>query len=347
MPFTAQELENTANAALEFYLDRGKIHSQTIQDKPLLSDMRSKQKTFPGGKDNISVGVKGIYDTELEGFEHDDSVSYGNPANMRRATYPWKLVHCGIKITMHELLKDGISVEDSANGKNTVKHSDREKTALAGIFEDKLEDMQEGSERSFNQMLWLDGTQSTKLVPGIQSIILDDPTAAQTVGGLDQGVNDWWRNRADLTIDSSTASDQNLINFFQKEFRQLRRFGTPKHRIYAGSDFIDAFEKELRALGNYTLDGWNKTSATDPAMADIAFKGVKIMYDPTLDDLSFEKRAYVIDCKQIFPMVVEGEDWKMHHPARPSDKYVLYRAKTWVGGLVARQRNTSGVYAIT
>jgi hypothetical protein len=36
----------------------------------------------------------------------------------------------------------------------------------------------------------------------------------------------------------------------------------------------------------------------------------------------------------------------MHNPARPADKYVLYRAKTWVGGLVARQRNTSGVYAI-
>jgi hypothetical protein len=195
-------------------------------------------------------------------------------------------------------------------------------------------------------MLWRDGTQSTKLVPGIQSIIVDDPTAALTVGGVDQGLNDWWRNRANLTIDSSTAANQNLINFFQKEFRQLRRYGSPQHKIFAGADFIDAFEKELRALGNYTLTGWNKSSATDPAMADIAFKGVQIMYDPTLDDEGFAKRAYVIDCKQIYPLVVEDEDWKMHNPARPADKYVLYRAKTWVGGLVARQRNTSGVYAI-
>jgi hypothetical protein len=45
-------------------------------------------------------------------------------------------------------------------------------------------------------------------------------------------------------------------------------------------------------------------------------------------------------------MVMEGEDMKKHNPARPADKYVLYRAQTWTGGLVCRQRNTSGVYSI-
>jgi len=37
MSFTVQELENIANATLDHHLDRGKIYSQTIQDKPLLS----------------------------------------------------------------------------------------------------------------------------------------------------------------------------------------------------------------------------------------------------------------------------------------------------------------------
>lgn len=37
---------------------------------------------------------------------------------------------------------------------------------------------------------------------------------------------------------------------------------------------------------------------------------------------------------------------KRHNPARPADKYVMYRALTWVGGLVCRQRNANGVYSI-
>ena len=46
MQITAQQLQNVANQALDFYM-KDKIWSQTIQDKPLLAAMRSAQKTFP------------------------------------------------------------------------------------------------------------------------------------------------------------------------------------------------------------------------------------------------------------------------------------------------------------
>jgi hypothetical protein len=105
-------------------------------------------------------------------------------------------------------------------------------------------------------------------------------------------------------------------------------------------------EKELRALGNYTDRGWSQQGRIDPSISDLAFKGVPIEYDPTLDDLSKSKYGYVIDRACIYPMVMEGENMKRHNPARPEDKYALYRAITWTGGLVCVQRNTSGVYAI-
>ena len=44
--------------------------------------------------------------------------------------------------------------------------------------------------------------------------------------------------------------------------------------------------------------------------------------------------------------VMEGEDRKTHTPARPPEKYVLYRAMTWTGGLCAQQLNGMGVYSI-
>ena len=59
MPFTAPQLANIANAALDYYI-RGDALDQAVQDKPLLNAMVKAQKTFPGGKGNISIPVKGI-----------------------------------------------------------------------------------------------------------------------------------------------------------------------------------------------------------------------------------------------------------------------------------------------
>lgn len=346
MPFTVQELENISNAALDFHYKRGDVLWQSVQNKPLLKDMMSKQKTFPGGKEDIVLRVSGDVTTTIMGYTHDDTVTYQNPANIKSASFPWKEIHWGISCTLTELKKDGISITDSANGKGESNHSDREMVALANILEQKIKDMKEGSERGLNLMFWKDGTQDSKQVPGVRSFILNDPTSAVSVAGIDQVTNTWWRNRASLALTASTASDQNVINKLQTEFRQLRRYGTPKHKMYAGSSFIEWFEKELRAKGNYTLEGYNNTKATDPGMADIAFKGTPIEYDPTLDDMSLQKYLFVLDTNAIKPMVMEGEDMKRHNPARPEDKYVLYRAMTWTGGLVCERRNTSGVYSI-
>ena len=354
MPFTAQEVANITAAALDFHMDQGKVDSQTIQDKPLLAAMREKEKSFPSGKDSITIRVKGEYTTTNQGFEHDDTVDYANPANIKTGNYPWKLLHAGISFSMHELAKDGISVVDSETGSQTTEHTGREKTALANLLEDKLEDMQEGSDRDSELMYWRDGTSDPKKIPGVRSFILDNPAAAGLVGGLDPIVNTWWRNRArtassaDGAINAGTPANQVLVQTLQKEMRQLRRYGSPQHKVFAGSDFMDAFEQELRSKGNYTLDGWSKggNGVIDASVADLAFKGLRIQYCPTLDDEGLAKYSYWLDMKSIVPMYMEGENWKKHAPARPYDKYVFYRAKTYIGGLVCKRRNTSGVYAI-
>jgi hypothetical protein len=346
MPFTPSEIENVANATIDFHMERGKVLSQAIQDKPLLDAMTKAEKEFPGGKENITVRVKGIYSTTIQGFSGDDTVSYGNPTNIRTAKYPWKLIHSGINFTMDELLRAGISVQDSLQGKSTVTHSDAELVQLTDLIEDKIEDMKEGTDRGMNLMFWRDGTQDSKLVPGLKSFILNDPTTATVVGGIDQSVNTWWRNRASLAIDASTAANQNTVQKLQYEWRQLRRYGGNPNLVLCGSDFLDAFEKELRSKGNYTLEGWAKSGRIDASVADVEFKGVAFTYDPTMDDESMSKYCYALDTRYIKPMVVAGEGRKQHAPARPETKYVFYRAQTWVGGLVCTKRNAQGVYSI-
>lgn len=346
MPFTAQELEHAANAAIEFHWNTPKVRSQTIQDKPLLAKMNGKTKTFPGGKDNITVRVKGLYTTTIQGFTADETVSYANPANIKTATYPWKLIHSGISFTMHELLKSGISITDSTTGENSSQASRAEKVMLANLLDDKIEDMREGTDRGMNEMYWRDGTQDADLVPGVLSFVVDDPTAAATVGGLSQTQHTWWQNRADLTINlGASAATGAVLTKLQNEFRQLRRYGGKPDTMLAGSDMMDRIEQELKAQGYYTDSGWANKGRIDGSVSDLAFKNVMIEYDPTLDDLGYSKRLYVLDSRTIHPMVIDGENGKDHAPARPENKYVYYRARTWVGGLVCNQRNANGVYA--
>lgn len=344
MPFTATELANVSNALLDFHV-RGDAMSQVLQDRPLFKKMMGAQKTFPGGKELITYPVKGQYTTQIQGYSHDDQVGYSNPANIRRASAKWYEVHAGISLTLTELKMAGISMSDTENWGSPSNHSEAEKIVLTNLLTDKIDDMLEGFGRSFNTMLWADGTQDPKAVPGLRSFLLDSPTVG-TSFGLDRAQNTWWRNRSSLGIDSSTASNQNLINTLQKEFRQLRRFGGRADMILAGSDFMDAMEKELRSKGNYTQEGWSSSKKIDASMADLQFKGVDIVYDPTLDDMSLSKYAYVIDSRHVKLWVMDGEDRKIHTPARPPEKYVLFRSITWTGAMCADQLNAHGVYSI-
>lgn len=345
MPFTATELANVSNAVLDQHI-RGAAMSQVLQERPLFKKLMDNQKTFAGGQGLITKAVKGQYSTGVQGYNHDDTVGYSNPANIRRMSAKWYELHAGISLTATELKIAGISMVDTMNMGSTTNHSNQEVIQLTNLLEDKIDDMMEGFARSFTSMLWLDGSQDAKAVPGIRSFILDNPAAAGSTFGIDRGANSWWRNRAIIGIDSNTPSNQNLVNALQKEVRQLRRFGGKADTFLCGSDFLDKFEQELRAKGNYTLEGWSKSGSLDASIADVSFKGVTLQYDPVLDDLGYSKYGYLLDTKHLQLYVMDGEDRKIHTPARPPEKYVLYRAITWTGALLCDQLNAQGVYSV-
>lgn len=343
MPFSQSEIDNIANAALDYHMDRGKVHYQQIQQKPLLNNLRSRQKTFPGGKGDVTV--RPIFETEsgIEGFRADDTLSFTNPTPIKTARYPWKMIHTGIQMTTDELLHDGISVVDT-NGKTTSEHSEREVTALADILQTKLDDMSEGFAEGMNQMLWQDGTQDSKEVPGMKFLLADDPSTG-IVGGIDRASQPLWRNVSLAGTNAIDTGSNSLIRALQKQVRQLKRYGNPRHMIMCGSDFLDQIQQEIYDKGTFTDTGFTKD--TDVGMGSVSLTGLgTFQYDPTLDDMGEAKYGYFIDGNAIRLMPVSGEDMKRHFPARPHDKMVIYRSVTWAGALVARQLNTSMVAAI-
>lgn len=346
MPFTAQELDNIANQSLDAFV-RGEILSSTIQDKPLLRAMRANQKTFPGGKGEIKGNVKGDYTTEFVGYTHDDTVTFANPANVKQYRYAWYEIHAGISMTHTELKHDGITVTDSNTGKSTSEKSGREMVAITNILADKFEDMDEGMARSLNEMLWRDGTQDAKAFPGVLAAITTTPTTG-IFAGIDRASNPWWRHRTSLGLTAS-ATNQTLITTLGREWRQLRRYGGRPALWLCGSSFIDALDTEARTGGNsqYTTEGGVSGKKVLLDEAKFGFKGAPTFeYDPTLDDLGYQKYCFAIDPRFMRLQVMEGEDMRVHNPSRPHDKFVLYRSVTFTGCLETRRMNVHGMYSI-
>ena len=343
MPFTAAEVLQVENTLLDY--NKKGVTDQTKQVRPLYDSLVAKKKTFPGGKEFITMRVSGLFPVTMQGYSHDDEQNYVNPATIKQAKAKWYETSAGITMTLTELKMYGISVVDSMDSKRIIIHIGAEEVALVDILQYKFGQLEEGSERSLAEMFWRDGTQDAKAIPGIMSFIVDNPTVG-TRFGIDASSETYWRNRVRLGLDVSTPGNQNLVTALQGEFRQLRRYGNPKHEFYAGSDFLDGFERELRSKGTYTMDGWSKSGRIDASVADLAFKGVELVYEPLLDDLGRSKYGYLLDMNQIKLWAMEDEWMKNHTPARPADKYVMYRAITCTGGICAGQLNTSGVYSI-
>lgn len=347
MAFSSAELTNIANAALDYYINKGQAYEQSLEDKPLLSAMDKASKTFPGGKGDVSIAVKGTYTSSVAGYTHNDTVSYANPANILRCAYTWREHHTGISVTMTELKHDGISVNDSTTSSATSNHSKRDQHALVNLLEDKLGDMMEGYSRGMNTLLYGDGTGDAKAIAGLQALIKDAPTSG-TVGGLSNSTNAWWRSRSNVAI-ANSATGTELIDLLHTEMRQLKRFGGKPNIAVCGSAFLDRLADELRRNGSYSQTGFS--GAQNIAMGEINYNGLTFKYDPALDDLTVsgknpDKRCYILDTSKLCMYYMDGEKMKKHAPARPATQYVMYRAMTTTAVLAATQLNCHGVYEI-
>jgi hypothetical protein len=367
--YSAPLLDHVATAALDWWFNKGTAFQQAIQEKPLLAMMESKAKSFPGGKGDIVISVKGDYgntaapgtNDKLVGYQLDDTVNYYTPANLKQARFPWKEHHIGISMTHSELKTDGISVTDT-NGEGTSEHSGRDATVLVGLFEDALQDLSERYATSLNALLWANGTADPKALAGISALVTENPSTG-LVAGIDRASKVWWRNRAYTAamgvavgatpalaawggdvITSAAANGGALIGVLQKEYRQLTRYGGKPNTGFCGSDWLGALESELRANGNYSMQGFS--SGKDVSVGQISYMGTDFEYDPSLDALGYSKRCYWFDNRDIYLVKMQDEWRHQHSPARPPDKYVLYRGITSTGQLCARRLNSALVMDI-
>jgi len=337
-----------ASAALIFYV-RGKALSQTTQDKPLLSWLRSGQKTFPSGNLQISEPIQSVFMSDtagfLQGYQEDDSLNFGQAQNILRAAFTWKEVAASLIISWTELKKDGITIVDDSKGGRTSEHSDVALTRITGLLENRMDDYGESWSRAFNNMLWQDGSQDAKQVPGIQALITTNPSIGST-GGISRVTYSSWRNRASLGLPTS-AQNSALILFLNSELVQLKRFGGKPNKALCGSAWLDALRLELVAKGYFSQTGFQDQKATELGVGGLHITGLGAFeYDPTMDSLGLQKYCYILDGKKLQLRPMEEEDNKILTPERPYQYMVFLKSMTWTGGLTVKQLNGNGVYSV-
>ena len=338
-----------ASAALIFYV-RGKALSQTTTDKPLLKWLRSGQKTFPSGNLQVSEPIQGAYMSDspgfLQGYSEDDAINFMQASNLLRAVYNWREVAASLIITWTELKKDGITIIDDSKGGRTSEHADVDLSRITGLLEDRMDDYGESYSRQMNLMLWQDGSQDAKQVPGVQSLLTTTPTTGST-GGLSRSTYQWWQNRVNTSLVASPANSS-MILFFNSELIQLKRYGGKPNKALCGSAFLDALRTELVAKGYFTQTGFQGDKATELGVGGLHISGLgRFEYDPTLDQLNLTKRCYVMDGRRLRLRPMEQEDNKVLTPERPYQYMVFLKTMTWTGALEVTQLNACGVYSIT
>lgn len=359
MPFTADEINDINVGALETYIDKGKVFKQNVANKPMLEAFDKAAGKFAGGKEYVSFAVKaGQGGLSLQGYTGDQQVAYGNPTGLKRARAPWKEHHMGMVVTHTELKMDGIIVNDDPGVDSTSPMDGREAQALVNILDEKLDSMGEDYAYAMDRLIHGDGSADPLALAGILSIIAANPFVG-TALGLNRVTNTWWRNDAMTAaaagsgglgaVTSATANGGALIEAMDKAKRRRSKYrnGATKVRYFAGSDFIDAYKKEMRANGSYTNTGW-RNGSPDGSMDDPTHAGVPFEWDPTLDDLGLTKRCYALDMGRtgLKLLYMDGQRMKKHNPARPYDRYVMYNGITTTAVMIAKQLNTSGVYDI-
>lgn len=323
---------------------------QRVADKPLLKALIAKKVNFDAAGSgpnatspaNFREPVQGALmrdkPTNYTGWSADDVLVFNGSDGAIQTTCPIRGMHSGFKINHEELSYQGVSVIDN----KATAPAKNDRVILFKALQLKMADYDESLNYGRESTLWLDGQQDAKAIPGIRSIITDDPTAVGNTLGLSR-TNVWWRHVADTGVGgagpklSYSKSDQTLTERLNKVFLViLTTYGGRPDTAFAGSDLIDAIRREMRAKGMITVDGW-PDEYTNVAVNGVRFGNIKIIYDPFLDTLGESKAIYAWDSNHLKLRPQTGQWGKVQPQNQPYDQFVMLTSTTDRGVLTCNQ----------
>lgn len=124
----------------------------------------------------------------------------------------------------------------------------------------------------FAASLYSDGTAyGSKEFSGLKLICANDPTAAGTVGGIDQVANTWWRNKYSA---AASTDKTNIVSRMNAMELATNRNSDSTDIIICGATMWGYYEESLQSLQRIT-----SAKSADAGFASYAYKNKEVFYD--------------------------------------------------------------------
>lgn len=149
----------------------------------------------------------------------------------------------------------------------------REKWQAVSIAESRIDALIAGLRNKTGKSIYSLGTgDGGKEFGGLRLLVADDPTAAGTVGGIDQVAQPWWQNQADFGTAKITAAT--ILSRMNAMQLACTRGSDQPNLIMADSDYFTAYWESLQADMRHT-----SAKLADAGFRTLEFLGTPVVYD--------------------------------------------------------------------
>lgn len=347
MPFNSAQLAVSMNTAIDYFVGNDPI-DQVNAERPFLKKLMENRRAAPGAH----AYVEQIYtsnDSNYQNYFGAQQVAYNERDGIRQARYNYYNAQEGFGVDEDRLAANGIIMTDA--GEPNVTADDR--FQISNLMEVMLRQLREGLHTGLNEELLRNGAHDVSACPGLDALISTTP-AVGVVGGINAATSPFWRNNAALNIPLTAGA---LLDQMEIQWRACTRFGgSAPDFILASGAFIDHYRREAGTTINRQLDNPGRGGVNlDASVSGVFFKGVPIVWDPTLDILDarfgaatprWDRRCYFINSRHLTLRPVSGAWMVRRTPERPYDRYVHYTAITTKYRLTMNKRNAHAVLSI-
>lgn len=349
MPISNAQIAAGAARQLESYAKNDPV-DQVNTDRPLLKWLIANKVPSIFGNGIFNEKVRISNDSNYQNYTGDDQVTYNRKDTVRKAPFQHYEAHDGFGLNETELANNGIVLTDDREAVPT----EAEKIQIVNLIKENRETLKLGFQENLDIELHMDGTASSKACPGIDLLVSTSPSTG-TIGGIDAATAPYWRNNANLGIQTGTAGT--LIDEWEQTWRACTQFGgQAPNGIFVGSKMLDAFRKDARLVQDLNVSVPSAGGVTiDPATKELRFHGVLVQWDPTLDAIQaatsestnpWDKRAYFLQSATLKLRPFKGR-WMINRtPPRMYDRYTHYFGLTADYGLTCSKRNDKAVLSI-
>ena len=182
------------------------------------------------------------------------------------------------------------------------------------------------------QMCFADGTGNGGLdIEGLDKHITTTPTVNNSLGGLDNAANAWWRN---VQTTATGAMDIYLLADMRRLLRLVSDGVDYPKLLLTTADIFEAYEAEQ--LEFYRTDN---RKATDMGFENFSFKGITMFWD----NLCGAGRMYAINDKYMKVRYDPRVQFAMTEWKQIPNQLDRVAQIVWAGNLVMTQRRRQGV----